>query len=84
MVIIMNINDYPEELKTEEQSVLNSLISKMDQVIDRLDQEAKDYVAEAKNAIISLNPDEYISLLLARKGLKDTEENRRRMLEARS
>jgi len=79
----MNINDDPEALKAEEQSVLNSLISRMDQVIGRLDQEARNFVAEAKNAIISQNPDEYISLLLARKGIKDNAESRKRLFQAR-
>lgn len=37
----MNFNDNPEKLKREEQSVLNDLISRMDEVIKSLDQRMK-------------------------------------------
>ena len=79
----MNINEYPEELKNEEQSVLNALIDRMDSVIDSLDNNMKQFVEEAKNADISLNPDMYLSKLMAEKGKRDTDENRKKMLKAR-
>lgn len=83
MIIIMNINDYPDDLRIEEQTVLNKLISKMNKVIDRLDQETKDYIARVNKAILSHDPDERISLTLAHKGFKDTEKNKKPLVEAR-
>ena len=79
----MNFNDNPEELKQEEQTVLNALIFKMDQVLDSLDRRMQKYVSEAKNADISINPDLYLSRLLAQEGIKDTAENRKKFLRAR-
>lgn len=80
---MINFNDYPEELKTEEQKVLNCLISKMDQVLDNLDQKMQIYVKEARDAKISDNPDLYLSVLLTQKGIEDTEENRIKFFQAR-
>ena len=54
----MNFNDYSDELKAEEQAVLDDLISRMDLVIDGLDRETQQYIREAKKAIDSQNPDE--------------------------
>lgn len=79
----MNINDNPDRLRTEEQRILDSLISQMDRVIDRLDNRMQDYVAEAKNSNISINPDLYLSKLLAEKGIKNTAENRKKLLQSR-
>lgn len=79
----MNINDNPERLVKEEQKILDKLISDMDQVIDNLDDTMKKYSEEAKNADISLNPDLYLTHLLARKGMRDTKENRERILRSR-
>ena len=45
----LNFNDNPEELKQEEQVVLNNLIAKMDRVLKRLDDRMQRYVSEAKN-----------------------------------
>ena len=79
----MNINDNPDRLKTEEQRILDSLISQMDRVIDRLDNRMQDYVTEAKNSSISINPDLYLSKILAKKGIKNTAENRKKLLQSR-
>lgn len=79
----MNFNDNPEELKKEEQAVLDNLISRMDQVIKSLDARMRSYVAEARNADISINPDLYLSQILAQQGMKDTAENRKKVLQAR-
>ena len=79
----MNFNDNPDELKKEEQAVLNNLISRMDQVLKSLDHRMKNYVAEAKNADIAVNPDLYLAQILARQGMKDTAENRKKILQAR-
>ena len=79
----MNFNDNPEKLKREEQSVLNDLISRMDEVIKSLDQRMRNYVIEAKNADISMNPDLYLSQLLAQQGKRDTAENRKKILQSR-
>ena len=79
----MNFNDNPEELKREEQEILNDLISRMDRVLRSLDNRMRNYVAEAKNADISINPDLYLSQILAQQGMKDTAENRKKILQAR-
>ena len=79
----MDVNEYPEVLEEEEQKVLNDLISKMDRVINSLDQQMRQYVREAHDADISLNPDMHLSHLLAQKGIKDTKENRKKFLQAR-
>ena len=79
----MNLNDYPDDLKKEEQRVLDNLISEMDRVVNDLDNKMKTFVAEAKNATISINPDQYLAWLLAQKGIKDTGENRKKFLQAR-
>ncbi|MBQ6089650.1 MAG: hypothetical protein IJL07_00045 [Lachnospiraceae bacterium] len=79
----MNFNDNPEALKREEQKILDELISRMDNVVKSLDKRMRSYVAEAKNADISINPDLYLSQLLAQQGLKDTAENRKKILQAR-
>lgn len=79
----MNFNDYSGEMKQEEQLVLNKLISKMDRVLEELDRQMKKFVQEAKNSDIAVNPDLYISRLLAEQGKRDTEENRKKYLKAR-
>lgn len=79
----MNFNDNPEELKIEEQIVLDDLISQMNGVIKSLDNRMKGYIAEAQNADISVNPDAYLTQVLAQQGMKDTAENRKRVLQAR-
>ena len=79
----MNFNDNPEKLKREEQAVLDALIGKMDHVLRSLDAKMQEYVAEAKDANISINPDLYLSRLLAQKGIRDTSENRKKLLQAR-
>ena len=79
----MNLNQNPEELKKEEQVVLDDVISRMDKMLLSLDKRMREYVIEAKNNNISLNPDAYLGYLLARKGIADTRENRKRLLEAR-
>ena len=79
----MNFNDNPEELKREEQEILDELIARMDHVLKSLDNRMRNYVAEAKNADISVNPDLYLSQILAQQGMKDTAENRKKLLQAR-
>ncbi len=79
----MNFNDNPEELKREEQAVLDNLIGRMDQVLCSLDAKMQEYVAEARDANISINPDLYLSQILAQKGIRDTSENRKKLLQAR-
>lgn len=79
----MNINEQAEELKKEEQQVLDILINKMDKVIKNLDQRMQSYVEEARNTDISINPDSYLAKVLAQQGLKDTHENRKNFLQAR-
>ena len=79
----MNFNENPERLRIEEQAVLDTLISKMDQVLLSLDHKMQEYVAEAKNADISINPDLYLTQVLAQNGKKDTAENRKKLLQAR-
>ena len=75
----MNFNDYSDELKAEEQAVLDDLISRMDLVIDGLYRETQQYIREAKKAIDSQNPDEYVDLLLAKRGIEKTAEKKRGM-----
>ena len=79
----MNINEHAEELKKEEQRILDELIGRMDKVIEKLDYQMQEYVEEARNIDISLNPDAYLSRLLAKQGLNDTKENRKKVLQAR-
>ena len=79
----MNLNNEPERLKEEEQLALNKLIAEMDEVINVLDEHMKTYVEEAKNIDISINPDTYLARLLNVKGLKNTKENRKKILQAR-
>ncbi len=79
----MNFNDYSDELKAEEQAVLDDLISRMDLVIDGLDRETQQYIREAKKAIDSQNPDEYVDLLLAKRGIEKTAEKKRGMYQGR-
>lgn len=79
----MNFNDNPEELKREEQAVLDNLIGRMDNVLCSLDAKMQEYVAEARDANISINPDLYLSQILAQKGIRDTSENRKKLLQAR-
>ena len=79
----MNLNENTEELKEEEQKVLDVLIAKMDRAIKKLDQRMQNYVKEAKNIDISINPDSYLEKVLAQQGIKDTNENRKKFLQAR-
>lgn len=79
----MNINSEPDRLRDEEQSILNDLITEMDKVINSLDKKMQIYVDEAKNIDISLNPDLYLARILNVNGMKDTEENRKKLLQAR-
>lgn len=79
----MNFNDYSEELKAEEQTVLDTLISRMDLVIDGLDRETQQYIREAKKAIESQNPDEYVDLLLAKRGIEKTTKTKRGIYRVR-
>ena len=79
----MNLNENAEELKKEEQKILDILIEKMDEVIDSLDQRMKNYVDEARNADISINPDSYLSKILAEHGLKETKANKKKWLKAK-
>lgn len=79
----MNINEHAEELKKEEQRVLDELIDRMDKVIEKLDYQMQEYIEEARNIDISLNPDAYLSQLLVQQGLNDTKENRKKVLQAR-
>ena len=79
----MNLNENAEDLKKEEQNVLDNLITKMDKVIRNLDQRMQSYVEEARNTDISINPDTYLAKLLAQQGLKDTNQNRKKFLQAR-
>ena len=79
----MNLNDYADDLNREEQMKLDALVSEMDQVIDGLDEKMQEYIREAKNADISLNLDQYCAHVLAKKGIADTSENRKKLLKAR-
>lgn len=79
----MNFNDNPEELKKEEQAVLDELIQRMNMVIEKLECKMKNYIYEAKNADISINPDEYLSRVEAQKGIADTKKDRKKLLQAR-
>lgn len=79
----MNLNENAEELKKEEQKILDILIEEMDEVIDSLDQRMKNYVDEARNADISINPDSYLSKILAEHGLKETKANKKKWLKAK-
>ena len=79
----MNFNDNPEKLKKEEQVVLDELIQRMNEVLEKLETRMKNYVYEAKNADISINPDVYLGRILAKKGIADTKENRKKLLQAR-
>lgn len=79
----MNFNDNPEELKQEEQRSLDKLINRMDRILKKLDQKMKNYVSEAKNADITINPDAYLARLLAQQGKKNTAENRDKLLKSR-
>ena len=55
----------------------------MNRVLQNLDERMQNYVAEARNVDISVNPDLYLSKILLQKGMKDTEENRKKVLHAR-
>lgn len=79
----MDFNDNPEELKKEEQAVLDELIQRMNRVLEKLDLKMQQYVSEARNIDISLNLDLYLAKLLAHKGMVDTEENRKKILQSR-
>ncbi len=79
----MNLNHDLERLKEEEQISLEKTISIMDDSLIALDKLMKEFVAEAKNANIAINPDLYLSKLLAKKGKKDTAENRKKLLQSR-
>lgn len=79
----MNFNDNPEKLEQEEQAALNKLITQMNQILKSLDQRMKNYVFEARNADISINPDAYLGRLLAQQGKKNTVENRKKLLQSR-
>lgn len=79
----MNLNDNPERLVREEQRSLDKLISRMEGILSCLDDRMREYVREARNTDISINPDAYLSIILAQKGLDDTKENRKKILQAR-
>ena len=79
----MNINDFGSELKKEEERILKELIDTMDEIESKLDRQAKEYLREAKDISIDINPDAYLSRLVALNRMKDTEENRKRVLDAR-
>ena len=71
------------DLLQYEQKILNRVIDRMDQVLDNLDGKAKEYVKEGKKARAAGAYENYFALLLAEKGLKDTKENRQKLLQAR-
>jgi DNA helicase IV len=79
----MNINDYTDELIKEEQDVLDDLISRMDKVINKLDEQMKKYVYEAKNSDISINPDEGMAIKSAQKGKKDAANKKEELRKTR-
>ena len=79
----MNFNENPEELKNEEQMVLDKLIMQMDKILYRLDRRMKTYVSEAKNADISVNPDAYLARVLAQQGKQNTAKNREKLSRSR-
>lgn len=79
----MNLNEYSEDLKREEQAILDELICRMNGVLERLELKMKNYVYEANNADISINPDAYLAKILAKRGMKDTAENRKKILQSR-
>ncbi len=79
----MNFNDYPEELKKEEQTALECLISKIDSALGELDQYMEKYVYEARNINVTMDPDLYLSKLLAERGKKNTEKERKEFLQTR-
>jgi DNA helicase IV len=79
----MNINDNSDELIKEEQRILDGVISQMDRAIDELDESMKRFVDEAKNIDISVNPDQYVQQLMVQMGIKDTKENRERLIQSR-
>jgi DNA helicase IV len=79
----MNLNDYPEDLKQEEQKQLDILIKNMNRFISRLDDRMQEYVKEANDARNVGNTDAYASIVLARRKMLDTKENRRQIIEAR-
>ena len=79
----MNLNENPDRLTEEEQKILSKLISRMDRVVEDLDKKMKQFIAEAKDASISINPDQYLAKLLAQEGIANTEKNRKKVLQAR-
>ena len=79
----MNINDFGTKLKEEEERILKELIDTMDEIENKLDRQAKEYLKEAKDISIDINPDAYLSRLVALNRMRDTEENRKRILDAR-
>lgn len=70
-------------LVLEEQEILDNLVDRMDKVIDDLGDKAKQYVEEAKAAREAGIHENYYAFLLAKNGLKDTEENRKKLMQAR-
>lgn len=70
-------------LVLEEQKILDELVDRMEMVIDDLGHRAKKYVQEAKEAREAGIHDNYYAFLLAKNGLKDTKENRKKLMQAR-
>lgn len=70
-------------LVLEEQKILDNLVDRMDRVIDDLGDKARKYVEEAKAARSAGIHDNYYAFLLAKNGLKDTEANRKKLMQAR-
>ena len=71
------------DLVLEEQKILDNLIDKMDAVIDELGAKALEYVQEAKAAREAGIIDNYYAFIMAKNGLKDTEENRKKLMQTR-
>ncbi|MBE5891467.1 MAG: hypothetical protein E7282_10965 [Lachnospiraceae bacterium] len=70
-------------LVREEQEILDDLVDRMNEVIEHLEDKAKVFVEEAKEARNAGIHDNYYAFLLAKNGLKDTEENRKKLQQAK-
>jgi DNA helicase IV len=72
-----------QDLIQEEQQVLDVLIENMSGIIDSFEDKEQSYLRELRHIKDIGVYDNIYAYLLARQGLKDTEENRRKLLQAR-
>lgn len=80
----MNFNDYPDELKMEEQMALDKLLERVSKIKNDLDKKNEKYLGELLNSDISTNYDSYSTRVGAQGKLKNNAEDEKELQEFRN